>query len=84
MDADGFVTFASRSKRMIKSSGFNVYPSQVEAVLHEHPAVAESCVIGVPDESQGQRVRAYVVIVALPPRRPTLLQGSSSRTAASA
>jgi long-chain acyl-CoA synthetase len=62
IDADGFVTFASRSKRMIKSSGFNVYPSQVEAVLQEHPAVAESCVIGVPDESQGQRVRAYVVL----------------------
>ena len=62
MDADGFVTFASRSKRMIKSSGFNVYPSQVETVLQEHPAVAESCVIGVPDESQGQRVRAYVVV----------------------
>ncbi len=62
MDADGFVTFASRSKRMIKSSGFNVYPSQVETVLQEHPAVAESCVIGVQDESQGQRVRAYVVV----------------------
>jgi long-chain acyl-CoA synthetase len=62
MDVDGFVTFASRSKRMIKSSGFNVYPSQVEAVLQEHPAVAQSCVIGVPDESQGERVRAYVVL----------------------
>jgi long-chain acyl-CoA synthetase len=40
MDGDGFVTFASRSKRMIKSSGFNVYPSRVEAVLLEHTAVA--------------------------------------------
>jgi len=62
MDEDGFVTFASRSKRMIKSSGFNVYPGQVEAVLQEHPAVAQSCVIGVPDESQGERVRAYVAL----------------------
>jgi long-chain acyl-CoA synthetase len=62
MDEDGFVTFASRSKRMIKSSGFNVYPSQVESVLLEHPAVAECCVIGVPDEAQGQRVRAIVVL----------------------
>ena len=62
MDEDGFVTFAARSKRMIKSSGFNVYPGQVEAVLEEHPAVAECCVIGVPDESQGQRVKAVVVV----------------------
>jgi long-chain acyl-CoA synthetase len=61
MDQDGFVTFASRSKRMIKSSGFNVYPSQVEAVLQEHPSVAQSCVVGVPDESQGERVKAFVV-----------------------
>ena len=61
MDADGFVTFMSRSKRMIKSSGFNVYPSQVEAVLQDHQAVAQSCVIGVPDESQGERVKAFVV-----------------------
>jgi long-chain acyl-CoA synthetase len=62
MDDDGFVTFAARSKRMIKSSGFNVYPGQVEAVLQEHPVVAQSCVIGVPDEAQGERVRAVVVL----------------------
>jgi long-chain acyl-CoA synthetase len=62
MDDDGFVTFAARSKRMIKSSGFNVYPGQVEAVLQEHPAVAECCVIGVPDEAQGERVKAVVVL----------------------
>jgi long-chain acyl-CoA synthetase len=62
MDEDGFVTFAARSKRMIKSSGMNVYPGQVEAVLQEHPAVAECCVIGVPDEAQGERVKAVVVL----------------------
>lgn len=62
MDEDGFFTFAARSKRMIKSSGFNVYPGQVEAVLGEHPAVAECCVIGVPDEAQGERVKAVVVL----------------------
>ena len=62
MDEDGFVTFAARSKRMIKSSGMNVYPGQVEAVLQEHSAVAECCVIGVPDEAQGERVRAVVVL----------------------
>ena len=61
MDEDGFFYFASRLKRMIKSSGFNVYPAQVEAVLCEHPAVAEACVVGVPDAAQGERVKAFVV-----------------------
>jgi long-chain acyl-CoA synthetase len=62
MDADGFFYFAVRLKRMIKSSGFNVYPAQVEAVLREHPAVAEVCVIGVPDRAQVERVKACVVL----------------------
>jgi long-chain acyl-CoA synthetase len=61
MDEDGFFSFTSRLKRMIKSSGFNVYPAQVEAVLYRHPDVVEACVIGVPDESQGERVKAIVV-----------------------
>jgi long-chain acyl-CoA synthetase len=62
MDADGFFYFSVRLKRMIKSSGFNVYPVQVEAVLYQHPLVAEACVVGVPDTSQGERVRAHVVL----------------------
>jgi len=62
MDADGFFYFAVRLKRMIKSSGFNVYPAQVEAVIREHPAVAEVCVIGVPDPAQVERVKACVVL----------------------
>jgi long-chain acyl-CoA synthetase len=62
MDADGFFYFRLRQKRMIKSSGFNVYPAQVEAVLYRHPEVVEACVIGVPDESQGRRIRAVVVV----------------------
>lgn len=61
MDADGFTYFSVRLKRMIKSSGFNVYPAQVEAVLREHPAVAQACVIGVPDPAQVERVMACVV-----------------------
>jgi long-chain acyl-CoA synthetase len=60
-DEDGFFYFAARLKRMIKSSGMNVYPAQVESVLLEHPAVKEACVVGVPDEAQGERVKAYVV-----------------------
>jgi long-chain acyl-CoA synthetase len=62
MDADGFTYFSVRLKRMIKSSGFNVYPAQVEAVIREHPAVAETCVIGVPDPAQVERVKACVVL----------------------
>lgn len=61
MDADGWFYFRGRLKRMIKSSGFNVYPSEVEVVLAEHPGVAAVCVIGIPDESQGERVKAFVV-----------------------
>ena len=62
MDADGFFYFSVRLKRMIKSSGFNVYPAQVEAVIREHPAVADACVIGVPDTAQVERVVAYAVL----------------------
>jgi long-chain acyl-CoA synthetase len=62
MDADGFFYFSVRLKRMIKSSGFNVYPAQVEAVLREHPAVADACVVGVPDPAQVERVVAYAVL----------------------
>jgi len=61
-DDDGFFYFVLRIKRMIKSSGFNVYPSQVEAVLCRHPAVLEACVVGVPDPAQVERVKAYVVL----------------------
>jgi long-chain acyl-CoA synthetase len=62
MDADGFFYFTVRLKRMIKSSGFNVYPAQVEDVLYRHPMVAEACVVGVPDPAQVERVKAYVVL----------------------
>jgi len=51
-----------RLKRMIKCSGFNVYPTQVEAVLYQHPSVAQACVIGVPDLVSGERVKAYIVL----------------------
>lgn len=62
MDADGFFYFKLRLKRMIKSSGFNVYPTQVEKVLYAHPAVQDACVIGVPDKKQVERVKAFVVL----------------------
>ena len=62
MDNDGFFYFKIRLKRMIKSSSYNVYPAQVEAALYNHPEVLEACVIGVPDEIQVQKVKAYVVL----------------------
>jgi long-chain acyl-CoA synthetase len=62
MDEDGFFEFKLRLKRMIKSSGMNVYPAQVEEVLYRHPEVSDACVIGVPDEAQVQKIKAFVVL----------------------
>ena len=62
VDNDGFLYFKLRLKRMIKSSGMNVYPAQVEDILYKHPDVLDACVIGVPDESQGERIKAFVVL----------------------
>jgi len=62
MDQDGFFYFKLRQKRMIKSSGMNVYPAQVEEILYKHPRVRDACVIGVPDEAQVQAVKAFVVL----------------------
>ena len=62
MSAEGFFYFKLRLKRMIKSSGMNVYPAQVEAVLYQHPYVHDACVIGVPDEAQIERVKAFIVL----------------------
>ena len=60
-DADGFLTLMDRKKDMIISGGFNVYPSDLEAVLIEHPAVAEAAVVGVASERWGETPVAFVV-----------------------
>ena len=62
MDSEGFVYFKQRIKRMIVSSGFNVYPSQIEKVLDKHPDIDYSCAIGVKDPYKMQKVRAYIVL----------------------
>jgi long-chain acyl-CoA synthetase len=62
MDKDGYFYFKLRLKRMIKSSGMNVYPVQVEAALDKYPDVQAACVIGVPDEAQVEKVKAFVVL----------------------
>jgi long-chain acyl-CoA synthetase len=62
MDEDGFFYFKLREKRMIKSSGMNVYPAQVEGHLYKHEAVADCCVVGIPDREQIEKVKAFVVL----------------------
>ncbi|MFY0563970.1 acyl-CoA synthetase [Archangium lansingense] len=61
-DADGYFWFVGRSDDVIKTSGYRVGPFEVESSLLEHAAVAESAVVGVPDERIGQRIKAYVVL----------------------
>jgi acyl-CoA synthetase (AMP-forming)/AMP-acid ligase II len=63
-DAEGFVTIIGRGDDMLISGGENVHPVQVEEVLNEHPGVADSCVVGLPDERWGELIVAYVVPAA--------------------
>ena len=64
MDDEGFVYFRQRIKRMIVTSGYNVYPSQLENIIDAHDLVQMSCVIGVPDEYKMQKVKAFVMLKA--------------------
>ena len=61
-DAEGFLTLFDRKKDMVISGGFNVYPSDLEAVLREHPAVLEAAVVGVPSEQWGETPVAFTVL----------------------
>ncbi len=60
MDEDGYFHIVDRKKDMILVSGFNVYPNEVEAVIATHPAVADTAVVGVPDDESGEIVVAFV------------------------
>ena len=62
MDDEGFIYFRGRAKRMIVTSGYNVYPAQLENILDAHESVQMSCVIGVPDPYRMQRVKAFVML----------------------
>ena len=61
-DGDGFFYIAGRLKDMIISGGINVYPAEIEAILVQHPAVADAAVIGVPHETWGEAGVAFVVV----------------------
>ena len=63
MDAQGLVYFKGRAKRMIVTSGYNVYPAQIENILDANELVQMSCVIGVPDSYKMQKVKAFIKLV---------------------
>ena len=62
MDDDGFFTLVDRKKEIIVAGGFNIYPSEIEDALREHPAIHDACVIGIPDRYRGETVKAFVVV----------------------
>jgi long-chain acyl-CoA synthetase len=62
MDAEGNLYFVDRTVDTIKHKGYRVSASEIESVLQEHPAVIGACVVGVPDEKVGERIKAYVVL----------------------
>jgi long-chain acyl-CoA synthetase len=62
LDGDGWLYFLDRTADVIKHHGYRVAASRVEATLLEHPAVIEACVVGVPDEAAGERIKAFVVL----------------------
>ncbi len=69
LDADGFLYIVDRKKDMIVSGGENIYPREIEEVLHRCPLVSEAAVIGIPDETWGETVAAFVVV--MPGERPS-------------
>lgn len=74
MDQQGFVYFKGRAKRMIVTSGYNVYPAQIENILDAHDKVQMSCVIGVPDAYKMQKVKAFVKLVPGTPETEEIKQ----------
>jgi long-chain acyl-CoA synthetase len=62
VDEDGFLFIVGRKKELIIRGGYNVYPTELEDVLHAHPAIAEAAVVGVPDERVGEEVKAFVTL----------------------
>ncbi|MDP9295920.1 MAG: long-chain fatty acid--CoA ligase [Actinomycetota bacterium] len=62
MDEEGYFAIVDRIKDMIIVSGFNVYPAEVESVLARHPAIARVCVVGIPDDTTGEAVKAFIVL----------------------
>jgi long-chain acyl-CoA synthetase len=60
-DEDGYFTIVGRKKDMVITSGFNVYPDEIDSVLMTHPAVSEACSIGIPDPRRGEVIKTFIV-----------------------
>jgi fatty-acyl-CoA synthase len=61
-DEEGYFFITDRLKRMVNASGYKVWPAEIESLLHQHPAVAEACVISAPDAYRGETVKAVIVL----------------------
>jgi malonyl-CoA/methylmalonyl-CoA synthetase len=81
LDPDGYLRILGRSKELIISGGFNVYPREVEEVLLAHPAVAEVAVVGTPSDEWGEVVAAFVVPTGAGPAAELLLTFAAERLA---
>jgi acyl-CoA synthetase (AMP-forming)/AMP-acid ligase II len=82
MDEDGYVFIYDRVKDMIVTGGENVYPAEVENALFGHPAIADAAVIGVPDDTWGEAVKAIVVLkVGAPPDQADIIAWARARIA---
>lgn len=62
MDEEGYYYIVGRKKELIISSGFNIYPKEIEELLYQHPKIADAAVIGVPHEYKGEAVKAYIIL----------------------
>ena len=80
-DEEGYYRIVGRPKDMVISGGENVYPAEIENVLHEHAAVAEAAVVGVPDERWGEACLAFVVLARTRRREDELLDHCRERLA---
>lgn len=78
-DEDGFLVLMDRRKDMVISGGFNIYPSDLEAVLRQHPSVADVAVVGVPSEEWGESPVAFVVPAAGAPTPQVLREWANGR-----
>jgi fatty-acyl-CoA synthase len=62
MDEDGYFFIVDRLKRMINASGYKVWPTEIESLMYQHPAVQEACIIGTKDAHRGETVKAFIVL----------------------
>lgn len=62
MDEDGYFFMVDRLKRMINASGYKIWPTEVESLMYQHPAILEACVIGARDAHRGETVKAVIVL----------------------